>query len=364
MLTDGNYAYSTQPHAAPVKRKSKYRNENEIEEASPQNMMYDARVVRGNTYGAKVMSSSLKKELESSGRSKMPRKNRTGGGMGSNKRFGTPPPVDGRAHMTMQTEDFLEEITDRPVEQDVETQTLPSMDRPASPLFVRAKIGFDVETQIEAGDLFDFDLEVEPILEVLVGKTIHVAMLELMQEEELEAIRLQQEEFEGIRNIELAEVQRLEAEIKRKAHERDRRVAQEKKRLEDRRRLEETIAARAFSNQFLGELHINVFDMLEEQGHFFDPVEREVEELFMPELIQRLCSGASAYEAASQIAFELVAAARSKAKEFEAEAVKLRVKYLAKLAAEEAERLRVEEEKRAAEEAARKAAEEAEGAED
>ena len=60
------------------------------------------------------------------------------------------------------------------------------MDRPASPLFVRAKTGVDVVTQILPGDLFDFDLEVEPVLEVLVGKTIHVAMLELMQEEELE----------------------------------------------------------------------------------------------------------------------------------------------------------------------------------
>lgn len=43
-------------------------------------------------------------------------------------------------------------------------------------------------TQIQPGDLFDFDLEVEPILEVLVGKTLHVAMLELMQEEELEVV--------------------------------------------------------------------------------------------------------------------------------------------------------------------------------
>jgi hypothetical protein len=62
------------------------------------------------------------------------------------------------------------------------------MDRPASPLFVRACTGQDMETQILPGDLFDFDLEVEPLLEVLVGKSIHVAMLELMQEEELEAI--------------------------------------------------------------------------------------------------------------------------------------------------------------------------------
>ena len=97
-------------------------------------------------------------------------------------RAATPPPVEGRCHLKMQTDEFIEEIADRPLEHDAETQTLPYMDRPASPLFIRAKIGIDITTQIEEGDLFDFDLEVEPILELLVGKTLHVSMLELMQE--------------------------------------------------------------------------------------------------------------------------------------------------------------------------------------
>lgn len=40
--------------------------------------------------------------------------------------------------------------------------------------------------------LFDFDLEVIPILEVLVGKTVEQALLEVMEEEELAALREQQ----------------------------------------------------------------------------------------------------------------------------------------------------------------------------
>ena len=40
--------------------------------------------------------------------------------------------------------------------------------------------------------LFDFDLEVRPILEVLVGKTVEQALLEVMEEEELAALRVQQ----------------------------------------------------------------------------------------------------------------------------------------------------------------------------
>ncbi len=40
--------------------------------------------------------------------------------------------------------------------------------------------------------MFDFDLEVKPILEVLIGKTIEQSLLEVMEEEELAGLRAQQ----------------------------------------------------------------------------------------------------------------------------------------------------------------------------
>lgn len=63
--------------------------------------------------------------------------------------------------------------------------------------------------------LFDFDLEVKPILEVLVGKTIEQSLLEVMEEEELADLRKQQREFEELRNAEKVEQQRLEEQERR-----------------------------------------------------------------------------------------------------------------------------------------------------
>lgn len=40
--------------------------------------------------------------------------------------------------------------------------------------------------------MFHFDTEVKPILEVLVGKTLEQAMVEVLQEDELAAIKEQQ----------------------------------------------------------------------------------------------------------------------------------------------------------------------------
>jgi hypothetical protein len=50
-----------------------------------------------------------------------------------------------------------------------------------------------------SGELFDFDTEVEPLLEVLVGKVLEQALLEVLEEEELSAMRAHQAHFEALR---------------------------------------------------------------------------------------------------------------------------------------------------------------------
>ena len=67
----------------------------------------------------------------------------------------------GDPYFLVQTELYLEEITDNIEESEVTCQTDAWMDRPVTPLFVPAKTGADVETQIMPGDLFNFDQEVK-----------------------------------------------------------------------------------------------------------------------------------------------------------------------------------------------------------
>lgn len=58
-------------------------------------------------------------------------------------------------------------------------------------------------------------MEVQPILEVLVGKTVEQALIEVLEEEELAALREQQRKYIEIRAAELAETQRLEEQERR-----------------------------------------------------------------------------------------------------------------------------------------------------
>lgn len=61
--------------------------------------------------------------------------------------------MEGRKHIDVQTELYLEELSDRVEEADIECQTDAFLDRPPTPLFVPAKTGMDVATQIYEGDV-------------------------------------------------------------------------------------------------------------------------------------------------------------------------------------------------------------------
>ena len=210
------------------------------------------------------------------------------------RRETSPEPLPGRTHAGLQTETFLEVISDRVPEEEVGTQTDATKDRPPTPLFVPRPSGTDASTQIEPGDLFDFDTEVGPVLDVLIGKTLDHALVEVLQEDELAGMRAQQEAFSALRSAELAEVQRLEGEVRRRQEERTRRVQQERDRVKHQAEVQRKVAAAAFASSYLVSMRYTVLAQLAEQGHFYDPLRREVETAFLPQLFEAVAKRATA----------------------------------------------------------------------
>uniref|UniRef100_H2MUI7 Radial spoke head 3 n=1 Tax=Oryzias latipes TaxID=8090 RepID=H2MUI7_ORYLA len=178
-------------------------------------------------------------------------------------------------------ESYLEELSDIPEVKETECQTDAFLDRPETPLFLAAKTGKDAATQIYEGDLFDFEEEVQPILEILVGKTLEQSLLEVMEEEELAALMAQQRAFLERRNNELPEVHRLEEQERRRREER----VQQRRALEEEKEVAEKIAARALTQQQLADLVPSVLASLRREGYFYDPVERGEATHFFPRLM-------------------------------------------------------------------------------
>jgi hypothetical protein len=100
------------------------------------------------------------------------------------------------------------------------------VDEAPYPEFKPRERGLDFGVQIERGDLFDFDLEVKPLIEILVGRSVVSAMNELQEEKERDERKNNLDKYQKKRNAELMVTQRLEAKHKRKLEEAERRRLQ------------------------------------------------------------------------------------------------------------------------------------------
>lgn len=277
-----SYTFASQPRAVAPQRR-KYR---EDADGLYGNIMHDPRVIRGNTYRQQTLPTAAQPDPIDLQRQQEALRRRQARKRAQDKaRPKSAEPVAGRAHIEVQTELYLEELSDRVEETDLGTQTDPFLDRPPSPLYIPAKTGVDVETQIEDGELFDFDLESKPILEVLVGKTIEQALMEVMEEEELDRLRDHQMEFEELRTAELAETQRLEEQARRRREEKERRLKQQAEVAQAERDTAEKIAARALAKSYLSGLVPSVYEVLDDGGYFYDQQQREVESVMIPWLL-------------------------------------------------------------------------------
>ncbi len=91
--------------------------------------------------------------------------------------------------------------------------------QPPVATFVPASPGPDKSTVVndrEDPALFDFDLEVEPILQVLVGKAIELSKIEVIEENEQTKFEAHILKYQMLRESQLLAVQRLEAHSRRR----------------------------------------------------------------------------------------------------------------------------------------------------
>lgn len=196
--------------------------------------------------------------------------------------------------MDIQTEKYVEILTDKPPEKEEGVATEFYLDRPPVPLF-QPKMPSKENckgTQIfeQDPDLFDFDSEIEPMLNVLVRKTLEQARMLVLEDEELRIMKDQQKEYEEIRNAELIEAQRLEAAEIRRKQELDRRKIQQKARKEERKAAHKKYVARVLAKQHLVGLRENTLKALVDQGHLVRPLTKSLQDSVMPWLIEKMTS--------------------------------------------------------------------------
>lgn len=279
----GSYTFASEPKSVST-RKPKYRDPKETVGAETQKLHqsihFDRRVHRGNTFSTHSRGhvhvsqaqrtflaprrKPLKKE-PSPFDIELPRPER--------------PAVDLLPHLVEEVK-IVEEDT-------VEAQTDEFLPEPPPEEYLPQKTGIDAFTQVEDGELFHFDEEVEPLLDVLVNKTLEQALMEVEEEHEIAAMQSFKAEWKARTALQMSEWQDQVKEEQRRWKQKEQVVRQcrEKKKREKDVLLK--LQALSAAEVFDGHLVPNaVSDLL---GVCFpDAKELAIDQHFLPSLFMQV----------------------------------------------------------------------------
>ena len=172
-------------------------------------------------------------------------------------------------------------------EQGVDERTIKPdfyVDRPSTPEFIPNPSGVDKQTQVEDHELFDFELEVEPILEVLIGKALEQGRIETLEEWEREELRKHKDNYETVRQAELTEVQRMEAAYNRRVEETRRRKLQQEAHSQLNIQTQQKLLARLISRGVLSHVKPSSVQLLEGAGVLRNLKDQDMHSIYIPHL--------------------------------------------------------------------------------
>lgn len=262
--------FSFQAGARPVFAQTKYRDEEDDQQRIACHITVDPRVVRGSAYAHHKPAETIQPIRYKP--KPIPRI----------VEEDSQPACEEETMNDDELEPLLQPIEDRPIEDDIATAAETFIERPPTPHFIEDEPGIDVETQIEESDLFDYDSEVRPLIKVIVQHTLLRALAEVHEEVEVENISKHRERYEVERNTILAELQRLEAQFQRKDDETKRRKEQRERVQKEVQELNAAAASKGFAESYASDMVIHAMDLLEQRGFFYDEVEKEVSDVFLP----------------------------------------------------------------------------------
>ena len=307
-----SYTHTSQPHVV---------KSNIMSASLPLNLAKDSRVrlVKGSTSGTIRKLVASEKGVTAGNNVNTVRKLK-----GSGSKIANYEPPEGTKFFTFETypslkpeidlyPNLVEQVPPSSLETiDRELQTDIFVERPESPVYIPAKIGVDSGTQIENSELFDFDLEVIPLLETIVAKTIEQATFEVQSEEELRRIE------EHIQTLVVKRDEEIAGNVKREKNfiadqvERQKYLEEVRKTKEEERRLCIRVAANKMMKQTLPQIFEEAVVDLIQEGKLADPTVSQVTHATMVEITSSVSNTFQTYHTAAQLMDELLLSAQSK----------------------------------------------------
>jgi len=309
-MASATYSFSSRPQPVAGSRK-KYREPNEdiapYRDLKETCITFDKRVHRGNTYGQQVQNAMREAlldaaRLEEQTFAPAKKTRRKPARPKEPKIFDLPlpepdrPAVDLTKHLVAPEEKIQVETAD--------TQTDEFLPEEPPEAYVPQKTGIDAYTQVEDGELFKFDDEVEPILDVIVCKTLEQALMEVDEEYELEAMKVFKGEFYGRQAQMMQEWQAQVDEERARCLAKDELMRRRRQEKEREALLLRKIRAVNTAKDYYAGMVPRVIRTIQESA-FPDSIETAIAMGFFPQLLQQVNCEIQSQTRARHVAEEL-----------------------------------------------------------
>lgn len=282
-------------------------------------MMFDRRIVRGNTHAA--LPENPFNSFQGTTASTTPA-NRQNTRQTPNQQRVRQPNSRNRAYsgrrntqspqiedydpqeQELEEESLLEELPIPRETLEIEAELQRTESKPI--IFIPKARGTDAETHIAQGDLYDYDLSVEPVLQTVIGRCLEQSLAEVLALKEQLFFQTQLNQFELQRQVGLATTKRMEAQCYRRSEEKRRRLNQDREMKVRDRVVAHKLSARSSAADFVGTLNIEVAQKLEEEGQFYNPLIQQIEGTFLPWLFTQVNSRLSQFGECRDTVDELI----------------------------------------------------------
>ena len=167
-------------------------------------------------------------------------------------------------------------------EEIIQTDPLPP---PPQPLLIwPKKTGIDVECQIEDGDLFNFDEEVQPLVHIIVSKTLEESRKEVLEEEELKHIKEQQEKYKKLNLANNNRVRAIEEKEKKRFEEHNRKKELKQNRIKLTKIFQQKLQSRMKAKQYISKLKTDCYNSLGQRKTFKNKDDNDYFTNLLPDL--------------------------------------------------------------------------------
>ena len=215
-----------------VENKTKYMNEQGGSKLT-YNFVTDPRLKRGHNFGIIYVTSSnyedtqstkgrqgQKKDFSKNYKPNLKSKNYNGPNLDKTDPNKARNEKEGECGICTQKVTSTVRPTPITFEEIIQTDPLPE---PPQPLLLwKGKTGEDKGCQIEDGDLFNFDEEVQPLVHIIVSKTLEESRREVLEEEELRHIKEQQDKYKKLNDLNIKRVKAIEEKENKRFEEHNR----------------------------------------------------------------------------------------------------------------------------------------------